>query len=96
MMISKTLIKNRALQGGKPSEILKFTNDSLIEDNINDMFVTIWIGILDTNTGIVTASSAGHEYPFYTDLGGYMASMIRKMPNETLEKCQMKHSKNTK
>ena len=70
MMISKTLIKNRALQGGKPSEILKFTNDSLIEDNINDMFVTIWIGILDTNTGIVTASSAGHEYPFYTDLDG--------------------------
>ena len=70
MMISKTLIKHRALQGGKPSEILKFTNDSLTEDNINDMFVTIWIGILDTDTGTVTASSAGHEYPFYTDLDG--------------------------
>ena len=70
MMISKTLIKHRALQGGKPSEILKFTNDSLTEDNINDMFVTIWIGILDTDTGTVTASSAGHDYPFYTDLDG--------------------------
>ena len=70
MMISKTMIKNRALQGGTPAEILKFTNDSLTEDNINDMFVTIWIGILDTDTGIISASSAGHEYPFYTDLDG--------------------------
>jgi sigma-B regulation protein RsbU (phosphoserine phosphatase) len=34
------------------------------------MFVTIWIGILDTDTGIISASSAGHEYPFYTDLDG--------------------------
>ena len=70
MMISKTLIKNRALQGGTPAEILKFTNNSLTEDNIHDMFVTIWIGILDTETGIMTASSAGHEYPFITDSDG--------------------------
>ena len=70
MMISKTMLKNRALQGGTPAEILKFTNDSLTEDNINDMFVTIWLGILDAKTGVVTAASAGHEYPFFTDENG--------------------------
>ena len=31
------------------------------------MFVTVWIGILDINTGIITASSAGHEYPVITN-----------------------------
>ncbi len=66
MMISKSLIKTRAKEGGKPSEILKFVNDSLCEDNINDMFVTVWMGILTVSTGEVVAANAGHEFPFVT------------------------------
>ena len=27
------------------------------------MFVTVWIGILDITTGVLTTSNAGHEYP---------------------------------
>ena len=27
------------------------------------MFVTVWFGILDLRTGILTAANAGHEYP---------------------------------
>ena len=27
------------------------------------MFVTVWMGILELSTGILTASNAGHEYP---------------------------------
>ena len=70
MMISKSLIKTRAMQGGKPSEILKFVNDSLCDDNINDMFVTVWLGILTISTGDVIAANAGHEYPFITGEDG--------------------------
>ncbi len=70
MMVSKSLIKNRALQGGTPSEILQVVNDSLSADSINDMFVTVWLGILTISTGEVTAASAGHEYPFMTDESG--------------------------
>jgi len=70
MMNCKTLLKNRTLQGGKPSEILSFVNDGICEDNINEMFVTVWIGILTLSTGEIIASNAGHEYPCITGADG--------------------------
>ena len=63
MVIAKTLIKNRALMGGTPSEILYDVNMQLCEGNEAELFVTVWLGILDISTGKVTASNAGHEYP---------------------------------
>jgi sigma-B regulation protein RsbU (phosphoserine phosphatase) len=72
MMISKTIMKNRAALGGKPSEILSQTNNSLSEDNPYTMFLTAWLGILDITTGEVIACNAGHEYPFVTGDDGRM------------------------
>ncbi len=63
MVISKTLIKNRTMQGGTPAEILADVNNQLCEGNEADMFVTCWLGICDLSTGIITAASAGHEFP---------------------------------
>ncbi|MBQ7155311.1 MAG: SpoIIE family protein phosphatase [Synergistaceae bacterium] len=63
MVIAKTLIKNRAQLGGSPREILHDVNNQLCEGNEADLFVTVWLGILDLNTGKVIASNAGHEYP---------------------------------
>ena len=63
MVISKTLIKNRATQGGTPAQILADVNNQLCEGNDADMFVTCWLGIFDLSTGVLTAASAGHEFP---------------------------------
>lgn len=63
MAISKTSIKNRAQMGGTPSEILFDVNKSLCETNEGDLFVTVWLGILEISTGKIIASNAGHEYP---------------------------------
>ncbi|MBQ3797609.1 MAG: SpoIIE family protein phosphatase [Butyrivibrio sp.] len=63
MVISKTMIKNRAQRGGKPSEILHDANNSLFEGNDEKMFVTVWLGILTLSTGELLQASAGHEYP---------------------------------
>ena len=63
MVISKTLIKNRAMQGGTPGQILADVNNQLCEGNDADMFVTCWLGILDLSTGRIIAASAGHEFP---------------------------------
>ena len=38
-------------------------NDSICANNQEQMFVTVWLGILEISTGIITASNAGHEYP---------------------------------
>ena len=70
MVIAKTLIKNRALMGGTPSEILAFVNNQLCENNEAEMFVTVWMGILDLSTGVMTAANAGHEYPAFRKADG--------------------------
>ncbi|MCR5282650.1 MAG: SpoIIE family protein phosphatase [Lachnospiraceae bacterium] len=65
MVIAKTLIKNRALTGGYtgPAQVLENVNDQLCEGNDADLFVTVWFGILEISSGLITFASAGHEYP---------------------------------
>jgi sigma-B regulation protein RsbU (phosphoserine phosphatase) len=63
MMIAKIIIKSYAMLGIGPAEILSKTNETLCEDNRTDMFVTVWVGILELSTGTLRAANAGHEYP---------------------------------
>ena len=63
MMISKTILQSCAMLGKSPSEILEKTNDALCSNNLVEMFVTVWVGIVEISTGKLTASNAGHEYP---------------------------------
>ena len=63
MVIAKSLIKNRAQMGGTPSEILHDVNEQLCENNKEEMFVTVWLAIVDLTTGEGVEANAGHEYP---------------------------------
>ena len=63
MMVAKVLVQNSAKLGQSPAEILQATNDALCAESDLSMFVTVWIGILELSTGIITASNAGHEFP---------------------------------
>ncbi|MFI3171163.1 MAG: SpoIIE family protein phosphatase [Eubacteriales bacterium] len=63
MVVSKTLLKNVTQSGLTPKEILEKVNNQLCENNEAEMFVTVWLGILDINTGMLTCVNAGHEYP---------------------------------
>ena len=63
MMSAKILINYRAQEGGTPSEILNAVNAQICKNNKSKMFVTVWLGILDLNTGLLTCTNAGHEYP---------------------------------
>jgi sigma-B regulation protein RsbU (phosphoserine phosphatase) len=63
MMMSKTILQNCALLGKSAAEILELTNEALCTNNSVEMFVTVWLGILEISTGRITAANAGHEYP---------------------------------
>ncbi len=63
MMRSKTAIRSFAESGGTPTEIIFKTNNTLCEGNDAEMFVTVWLGILDLETGLMKCANAGHEYP---------------------------------
>ena len=70
MMVSKILVQNFAMSGLSPSVVLKSVNDQICANNREEMFVTVWFGILDTDTGRVVAANAGHEYPAIMRSGG--------------------------
>ena len=63
MMVTNILITDRTNMGGTPGEILTYVNKNICEHNQADMFVTVWLGILELSTGKLIASNAGHEYP---------------------------------
>lgn len=63
MMVSKVLLKNQSLIESSPAKILQSVNHQLCENNKAEMFVTVWLGILNTETGVLTAANAGHEFP---------------------------------
>lgn len=63
MMISKTLLKSVTQTGLSPADVLETVNNQLCENNEVDMFVTVWLGILEISTGKMICANAGHEYP---------------------------------
>ncbi len=63
MMVSKIILQSCAMLGRSPGEILSKTNEAICSNNQAEMFVTVWVGILEISSGILTAANAGHEYP---------------------------------
>ena len=63
MAISKVLVKNYVMIGRSPAESLESINRQITAGNREEMFVTVWLGILEISTGRLTTANAGHEYP---------------------------------
>ena len=63
MMISKIMVQNVAMTGLPPAKALEAVNRQIMVNNREEMFVTVWLGILEISTGRLTAANAGHEYP---------------------------------
>jgi sigma-B regulation protein RsbU (phosphoserine phosphatase) len=60
MAVTTTLLKAGSATGRSTAEILAQVNRELSRDNDNTMFVTVFIGILNTTTGYMVYSNAGH------------------------------------
>ena len=70
MMVSKIILQSCAMLGRSSAEILNKTNEAICSNNPEDMFVTVWLGILEISTGKLTTANAGHEYPAIKRPGG--------------------------
>lgn len=71
MMIIKTIVQSCAMLGHGPADILRKTNEGICSNNRLQMFVSVWVGILEISTGKITAANAGHEYPALTKNGEF-------------------------
>ena len=70
MMMAKGLIRNYAMRGDTPAQVLENANEQICTNNEEQMFVTVWFGVLEISTGKITAANAGHEYPIIKQAGG--------------------------
>lgn len=63
MAISRTVIRATALRQLSPSVCLRESNELLCRESVNDMFVTVFYGILNIHTGDVVFCNGGHNRP---------------------------------
>ncbi|MBR2560899.1 MAG: SpoIIE family protein phosphatase [Eubacterium sp.] len=70
MMVSRILIRNRIQSGESPAKALENVNDQLLESNEAELFVTVWLAVLEISTGKGVAANAGHEHPVLRRAGG--------------------------
>ena len=63
MMVAVSLIHHVCRGELSPAKVLQTVNGEICARNPEEMFVTVWLGILEISTGRLTAANAGHEYP---------------------------------
>lgn len=64
MAVSRTLIKATGLRGVPSDECMRTVNDVLCGESLDSMFVTVFYGIFDTETGMISYTNAGHNPPY--------------------------------
>ncbi len=63
MALSRTTIRNLALRGRAPADVISWANRFIQEDSQSDMFLTVFYAELDTRDGRLTYANAGHNPP---------------------------------
>ena len=70
MAVSRTLIKATGLRDMGSNECMKTVNDILCDESVGSMFVTVFYGIYDLQTGLVDFTNAGHNPPYILHADG--------------------------
>lgn len=78
MAVTKTLIKSRAANDLSPASILSHVNTELSHRNESCMFVTIFLAILDLESGEMAYTNAGHNPPYLKRAGGELVRLDRR------------------
>jgi len=77
MAVTRTLLRSTALSGASPAECLARVNALLIPENTEQLFVTIFYGILNVRTGALDYSNGGHNPPYLLRADGTVEMLAR-------------------
>ena len=64
MAVSRTLMRATGIRGGSTEECMKYTNDLLTKESVECMFVTVFYGIYNLETGEINYCNAAHNPPY--------------------------------
>lgn len=70
MTMSHTLLRFTGSRCINPVTTVTETNDMLTRESFDSMFVTLFYGVYDTTTGIITYINAGHNPPYIIKADG--------------------------
>ena len=71
--ITQSIVRQLLKTENDPSKVLYMLNNQLCENNTESMFVTLWLGIYNNKTKIITFSNAGHNPPLIMEDGQFRA-----------------------
>ena len=94
MAVTRSLFRNIATHVAEPDEIVKTLNNAMSEGNDTNMFVTLFVGVLDLQTGVLDYCNAGHNYAML--IGNLVSTLpcdhnlpVGAMPDMTFTKQEM-------
>lgn len=70
MVMARTLLRSTVFHIDSPATVLEYMNDYLEKNNDEQLFVTLFYGILNERKGTLTYSTGGHNPPIISDSSG--------------------------
>ena len=73
MAMTRSLFRNISLHVSEPNVIMRGLNAAVADGNDTNMFVTLFLGVLDLHTGVLQYCNAGHDSPLL--IGGMVRTL---------------------
>jgi sigma-B regulation protein RsbU (phosphoserine phosphatase) len=64
MAVTRTLLRGVALENNSTARSLEKLNDLILSNSQRGLFVTIFYGVLDIESGLLRYTNAGHNHPY--------------------------------
>ena len=77
MATIRSLFRSTTAHAEDPAAIAKEINNTIAEQNDENMFVTLFVGVLDMDSGLLAYCNAGHNAPV---LNGTMIEVLPNLP----------------
>ena len=76
MAVTRALFRNISAYESQPERIVTHLNNTMVEGNDSNMFVTLFIGVLDLPTGHLRYANAGHDAPVLVNDSGTRIGLL--------------------
>ena len=80
MMMTKSLFRAYSSEESMPDRIVTLMNKTICENNKNHMFVTLFVGVFDMESGLLRYCNAGHENPIIINKEASLLPVNRIFP----------------